>query len=121
VDVDEARQHCANPICPAEQALRIVLRDEVHDTNGFDMDGNFTGFAASLCEPLPFLPFRESVGPFPNERHGFAGCAKELVSKAAIAARDLLGDRVDVSEHLERHAIAVELVVIETGRMRHRF
>ena len=105
--MDQACQHCANPVRLAKQSVRVLFTDELHSANRLDGDGNFACFTPGFGEPLPLLAFGESVGAFADQTHCLACRSQQLVREASVAAGDPFGDAMDVSKHLESHPVAI--------------
>lgn len=112
--LDESGQHAADSVGVVQNRVGFLRRNELHGTEGLDVDCDLTGFTPRLGEPLSLLAGGESVGAFSNERYGFAGSAQELVREGAVTPRNSPSDVVNLSEDLERQTIDIKFVMAES-------
>jgi hypothetical protein len=115
--MNEPGQHGADSIGPFEDRHGFVFDDDSHAACGFDVDGDLTGFASCFGKPLALLRLGISVGTFADEPDRPAGCAKHLIRRVSIPARDLTTHSMDRFELLHGEAIDLEAVVGELELM----
>jgi hypothetical protein len=67
--------------------------------------GDLTRFAAALDESLSLQRRASSIGSLGIEQHAIGGFAQEMISDAAVATRDLVGELFRESGHFESNAM----------------